>query len=253
MANKTLLSLLLPLCLLCPVNTMAQQPIKSNNWGQVEPERRHHVEMPEVIKPEPETVKPITEPVKPKPEPIKQKTESAKPKHTEDDTLLPAICIYVQPAFQVGSLMAVGASVGGYISNFNVEAFYMLGLATSEDIYWNKSGATSILCSYKPTAFGLRVGYGIKAMDALRLTPQVGVSAVSIKCSDGDSKGNATAATLGLRAEYALAPHFQVFAAPEVAFAVSKSDIYQQLMDVSSKIKSWASGFNVRLGLSVSF
>ena len=231
---------MLPLLwLLFPIAIMAQQPIKSGNWGQVEPERRHQMDVPEIIEPEPEPVKP-----KPKPEP--------RPKPVIDN-LLPATCFYVQPAIQVGSLMALGASVGGYISNFNVEAFYMLGLAKSEDIYWNKSGATSVQCSYKPTAFGLRLGYGFNVMEALRLTPQAGITAVSIKCSDGDSKGNATSATLSVRADYAVAPHIQVFAAPEVAFAVSKSDIYQQLIDVSSKIKSWASGFNIRLGLNVSF
>ena len=223
MINKTkLLKLLLPLCLLYPVGVMAQQPIKSNPWVTVDSERSK----PVIIRPT--IIDPVT-------------SKSLKPE------------FYIQPAFQVGTLMAVGASVGGYISNFNVEAFYMLGLAKSEDIYWSKNNTPSVQCSYKPTAFGLRLGYGIMAMDALRLTPQVGIGAISIKCSDGDSKGNATAATLGLRADYAVAPHFQLFAAPEVSFAVSKSDVFQQLMDVSSKIKSWASGFNVRLGLSVSF
>ena len=110
-----------------------------------------------------------------------------------------------------------------------------------------------MLCTYKPSAFGLRLGYGIDAGRSLRLTPQVGMTAVSIKCSDGDSKGNAMSATIGLRTDLAVTSHFSVFATPELAFAVSKSDIYGQLVDVSSKIKSWANGFNIRIGLCVSF
>ena len=169
-----------------------------------------------------------------------------------DPDLLPSTCFYVQPSFQVGTLMAVGAAVGGYISNFNVEAFYMLGLAKSEDIYWTK-GSDQKTCSYKPTAFGLRVGYGFTVADAWRLTPQAGLSAIGIKCSDGDSRSYAASATLGVRAEYAVAPHVQLFAAPEVGFAVSKKNIFKQLEDVSSKIKGWGTGFNARLGVSVTF
>ena len=160
---------------------------------------------------------------------------------------------YVQPSFQVGTLMAVGAAVGGYISNFNVEAFYMLGLAKSEDIYWTKSGNSTVTCSYKPTAFGFRVGYGFTVADAWRLTPQAGLSVISIKCSDGDSRSYAASATLGVRAEYAVAPHVQLYAVPEVGFAVSKKNIFKQLEDVSSKIKGWGTGFNARLGVSVTF
>ena len=167
--------------------------------------------------------------------------------------VLPPTCGYIQAVFQVGTLMAIGGSVGAYISNFNIEAFYMMGLSKSEDIYWNRIDDSSVMCSYKPTAFGMRIGYGIPIGSSFRMTPQVGATAISIKCDDGDSKGNATSATLSLRADYAVAPHFQLFATPEFDFAVIKSDVYQQLIDVSSIIKSWANGFNVRLGFSVYF
>lgn len=178
---------------------------------------------------------------------------SSKPPKPKNADLLPSTCFYAQPSFQVGTLMGVGIAAGGYISNFNVEAFYMLGLAKSEDIYWTKSGSPDVTCSYKPTAFGLRVGYGFILADAWRLTPQAGLSAIGIKCSEGDSKGNAASATVGVRAEYAVAPHVQIFAAPEVGFAVSKSNVFKQLEDVSSKIKGWGTGFNARLGVTILF
>ena len=188
----------------------------------------------------------------------KQKVDDTKGKKSSgtiktDKQLLPNSGFYAEAAFQVGTLMGVGAVIGGYISNFNVEASYLMGLSKSEDIYWSKAGNSSVICSYKPTALGFRVGYGFVIAEKLRLTPQVGATAVSIRCSDGDSKGNAISATLGLRADYAVAPHFIIFATPEASFAVSKSDVYQQLIDVSSKVKSWATGFNARIGLSVYF
>ena len=170
-------------------------------------------------------------------------------------------CFYLQPDFQVGSLMGVGAAVGGYISNFNVEAFFTMGLAKSEEITWKKEGKSDEMGSYKPMAFGARLGYGFTvgagpvSARRLRLTPQVGLSVANIKCScnNGDSKGYAASATIGLKGEYVLSRNIAIFAAPEVAFAVTKSDIYKQLEDVSSKIKGWGTGFNARLGVTVSF
>ncbi len=184
-----------------------------------------------------------------KPKPVdkpKQKTVA-----NTVSSLVPSTCGYAQGVFQVGSLMAVGASVGGYLGNFNVEASYLFGLSKSEDIYWTNTAGNNILCSYKPSVMGLKVGYGFAAGRSFRLTPQVGCNIVNI--SDNGSKGNATAATIGLRAEYAPAAHFMLFAAPEFGIALNKSDIYKQLADISSDIKSWADGFNVRVGLCVSF
>ena len=169
-------------------------------------------------------------------------------------SLLSATCGYASAGAQVGSLMGLCFSAGCYISNFNIEASYGMGLSKSEDIYWNSSSnpeESPILCNYKPTLYSLRLGYGIAAGRSLRLTPQVGTAIVSLK-ADG-SKANATTATIGLRAELAVMPHLSLYATPEIGFAVSKSNVCQQLIDVSSQIKSWTGGFNCCLGLCVSF
>jgi hypothetical protein len=57
----------------------------------------------------------------------------------------------------------------------------------------------------------------------------------------------------GLRIELQLVPHFALYAAPEMGFALKQSDTYKRLKAVSPKIKSWAGDFNVRAGLSLSF
>ena len=156
---------------------------------------------------------------------------------------------------QAGTLMGAGAALGAYIYNVNVEASYLLGLSRSEDIYWSStaSDARPLLCSYKSTVLSLRLGYGIICGTRLRLTPQVGVSSVQLKNDDGSSKGNTLSATAALRADYAVAPSVALFAAPELSFAVQKGDVFTQLADVSSKIKSWGSGFNARAGLMIYF
>jgi hypothetical protein len=41
--------------------------------------------------------------------------------------------------------------------------------------------------------------------------------------------------------------------APEGQFAVSKKEVFKQLEEVSSKIKGWGTGANLRIGLYVRF
>ena len=110
------------------------------------------------------------------------------------------------------------------------------------------------------------MGYNIPVIqNRLTFTPQVGATLVSIHSKDAYSSGividsgssvsdgYVLSAAIGLRADYAFTPHFGVYLAPELDFAVSKSDVYSQLADVSSDIKSWANGFNVRLGIRFTF
>ena len=164
---------------------------------------------------------------------------------------------YVHLGMQVGALMAAEATLGGYISNINVEASYLFGIDKSEEIYWNYAGTGSqqdpILCTYKPTAYGVKVGYGIISGTRMRITPQIGATIVSIKSDGGESKCHVTSGTIGARLDYAITSHFGVYAAPELSLAISKSSIYEQLSEVSSKIKGWGNGFNARLGLSIFF
>ena len=99
--------------------------------------------------------------------------------------------------------------------------------------------------------FGGRVGYGIIIGTRMRLTPQVGAMAVSVK--DNLIATNALCATVGLRFEYAVAEHFGVSATGEGCFAVSKKDTFKQLEAISGKVKGWATGGNLRIGAYVNF
>ncbi|MCR5680451.1 MAG: PEGA domain-containing protein [Prevotella sp.] len=163
-------------------------------------------------------------------------------------------CFYLQTGFQAGSLMGAEGTIGAYISNVNIEAGYTLGLAKSEDIYWNYTSGDAQrprLCQYKPTVITLRAGYGIVMGTRLRLTPQAGASLLQLSATD--SKSSAVSATAGIRADYAIASGIGIFATPEAAFPVQKGDNYKLLEPLSSKIKGWATGFNLRAGLTIFF
>ena len=86
----------------------------------------------------------------------------------------------------------------------------------------------------------------------MRITPQVGVNVVNFK-HDFGSKEFAISATAGARFEYAIDANFGVSASADGCFAVSKEDSFKMIEEVSSKVKGWGTGANLRLGIYVSF
>ena len=58
---------------------------------------------------------------------------------------------------------------------------------------------------------------------------------------------------VAVRFTAAIIDHLAVSVAPEFAFSASKSKGFEALSDVSSDIKKWGEGFNVKLGLTVFF
>lgn len=162
---------------------------------------------------------------------------------------------YLQAAYQIGGLAAPAASLGAYIQNVNIEATAALGLSKSEDIYWS-NGADNTedrpeLNNYTPMAVGGRVGYGLVLGTRMRLTPQLG--ATWLRVSSDKANSACLSASLGLRTECIVANHVGLSLCPEYSFAVGQSDNFKKLADLSGKIKGWASGFNLRLGVYVYF
>jgi len=195
---------------------------------------------------------------KPKPEKKEKKPAIANSSAYQKPT-----CFYGMVGTQVGTLMAANATVGAYFNQMNIEASFLYGLSFSDDIYWLDSTNTGYYCDYRAWGFGGKFGYGFNLLnDRLRLTPQVGVTLLNIHSDDmfydttpstETSSGYALSATVGARADYAITRSFGVYLAPEIDFAVTKSDVFSQIADVSNEISNWANGFNVRLGFRLSF
>lgn len=170
---------------------------------------------------------------------------------------------YIQPTAQFGSNSMIGGSIGGYISNVNIEGSYMIGIKESEMVYWNATEGNDKPCgyTYKASSMGARVGYGLIMNTRMRLTPQLGFGVVNVKAAEtynvtssfDASKAYAVNATLGAKFEYALVDCIGVFAAPEYSFAIKKSNYFADIEPVSSTVKGFASGFNFRIGLSIFF
>lgn len=172
---------------------------------------------------------------------------------------------YIAPTGHFGMLNAISVTAGGYIKNFNIEAYYLYGLSSSEEIYWiasvNTGENNSYSYTYNPSMFGANIGYGILLGERFRVTPQIGAGVVSLKGKEksiGDNNpdavnGYAVDMSFGVKAEFYIAKHFSIGIVPAYNVAVSKSDLFTKVSDISSKIKNFESGFNAKVMLSINF
>ena len=165
--------------------------------------------------------------------------------------------IYAEGNLRVGNFMAFGGTLGGYIHNVNIELAYLMGTGKSETIYWSGNNTQPIASTYSPdmTISG-KMGYGVSIGTRYRLTPQLGCNLLKLKETiDSSSSPNADGAyvlsgLLSIRFSAALANHFAISISPEYSFAISKSNGYTVLSEISPKIKKWGEGFNVKIGIT---
>lgn len=170
--------------------------------------------------------------------------------------------IYLGGNYQIGGLSGVGVSAGAYINGFNIQLDFLLGLQESEEIFWNGLSSDPYSYTYSPIYFGIKFGYGFKAGDHLRFTPQIGMGiskisgAVSHHGQGADP--NITAMTVvpmsaGLRAEWLIAKHFGISFAPEYCIALQQGKPYEEVSAVSTTVKGFGQGLNLQAGLFICF
>jgi len=165
--------------------------------------------------------------------------------------------------FNVMPFLGPTVSLGFMFKNFCVEAGATYGLSKSADVYiYDKAGALADGYNYSALRGFLRIGYDIWAAPVFAITPQAGaafntlsgsrlseVESASQKVMDG---ATAISGTVGARLMFAPSGKsgaFRVFLTPEYDFAASKDKNFEALSAFDSKIKSWAEGLNVNLGL----
>lgn len=164
---------------------------------------------------------------------------------------------YIEPTFQCISLNAIGANIGCYIANFNIEGTYLYGLDKSDPVYWIAENPYELYTpyeyTYRPSFAGGKIGYGFIIGTRVRVTPQIGAGVLMVNGSGdyGKSCGQAILGSGGLRLECALAPCLNIVAEPGYSFPLAKSDNYESIRKVESKMGKWEKGFNCRIGISL--
>lgn len=168
---------------------------------------------------------------------------------------------YAEAGTRAGAFVSFGGTLGGYISNVNVELSAFYGTENSETIYWSGNDVRPVSSIYHPELLvSSKIGYGIAVGTRFRITPQLGINYLSLKESMQKESNvtpangsNVTSALFGVRFSAIITNHFGVSLSPEYSFGVGKSNGYKELETVSSKIKNWGQGFNVKFGLMVAF
>lgn len=163
----------------------------------------------------------------------------------------------------LGITGATGA-LGNYFgtSGFNVELDFIYGLIKSDEIFYNRDDYSTSWYdgnSYSAMAFGGKIGFGIRCNrnwdvyynegygKGFCITPQVGARHAMIS---GGLDTYVTSATAALRMEWRTSCHFAVYFVPEYSIPVLEGDLYKALKGVSSKVKGFGEGFNLRIGIS---
>lgn len=153
---------------------------------------------------------------------------------------------YFQLSGLFGKSLGGGANLGGYIRNFNIEAYATYIFNRETKYYYSINYYDEI--HHTGLMIGMRTGYGIRLNNRIRLTPQVGGYHLLVLAG---AETHADCITVGARAEYMFSRWFGACINPEYAFAVKKGKLYELYSDASSRIKDWSNGIKLRIGLFV--
>ena len=167
---------------------------------------------------------------------------------------------YMQVGYNVLGAEGMNAGMGCYISNFNMEANYLLGLKKSEPIYWidTEYGSKPITATYTLSGYNGKLGCGIRCSSRFRITPQIGCQILQFK-EESESgyevvpKASVASLTGGIRINFAMAPCLGLSVTPEYIYPLSKSEGYIALSGVCDKIKKYSEGFGCNISLNLFF
>ena len=162
--------------------------------------------------------------------------------------------IYAGVAFTYGgSTMGVTGTIGGIISNFDIQASYTMGLGTSDEVHWyaNETNVEQEVSTYKLNTLQLKFGYQFALSMRVGIIPQLGYMTQTLSSSGKYGDGaNCGSFTLGAKLLVAPVPHLCVLINPEFAIPNKKSDTYKSITDVGGFAEG---GFYVHAGVVVNF
>ena len=162
--------------------------------------------------------------------------------------------IYAGVAFTYGgSTMGVTGTIGGIISNFDIQLSYTMGLGSSDEVHWyaNETNVEQEASTYKLNTMQVKFGYQFPLNMRVGIIPQLGYMTQSLKSSGQYGDGaNCGSFTLGAKLLIAPVPHLCVLINPEFAIPNKKSDTYKSIIDVAGFAEG---GFYAHAGVIVNF
>lgn len=172
--------------------------------------------------------------------------------------------VFLEARYNVMTLAGPEVGLGFEAKNHVIEVNAVYGLKKSDDLFfYDKDGNMNEAYSYQPFRLGLRYGYEIEIIEnVLAVVPQVGCAynlmsgkGVASTVSTGDDYKTASSfSALGaLRLQVALGNHLKLYVTPEYDYGLYKDDNCKWISDYDKTFKGWTDGFNLSVGLNVSF
>ncbi len=162
--------------------------------------------------------------------------------------------IYAGVAFTYGgSTMGVTGTIGGIISNFDIQLSYTMGLGSSDEVHWyaNETNVEQEVSTYKLNTMQVKFGYQFPLSMRVGITPQIGYMTQTLSGSGQYGNGcNCGSFTLGAKLLIAPVPHLCVLINPEFAIPNKKGETYKKIIDVAGFAEG---GFYAHAGVIVNF
>ena len=170
--------------------------------------------------------------------------------------------VFVGAGFNVTAISGPSAMIGLDYKHHVVEVGITYGMNKTDDtFFYDKEINLKAGYNYKPFRVSLRYGYDFELSDMFSVTPQIGfaynnMSGTAVNDINSIGSYQSTSSMSGLasvRLMVRLSKQFSLHLTPEYDFGLSKEDLCKLIGDNDKTFKSWTEGFNLNVGLIISF
>ena len=174
-----------------------------------------------------------------------------------------AIRFSVGLGFNALSVMGPSAHVGISYKMLSLELAYVFGIDKAENVTLALKNSSSLTetYDYSCSKFWVRLGYNF-GKEKFVVSPQVGASfnMISGKSVSGVSNSsdyfmdsNPMSMFAAVRLSYEVVDNLRIHLTPQYDFSIGGDEIFEVIKQGDSKIKNWADGFGVNVGIIYEF
>lgn len=170
--------------------------------------------------------------------------------------------VYLGAGYNVMAISGPSAMIGLNYNQHAVEVGAAYGLNKTDDMYfYNSEGNLKAAYNYQAFRVSLRYGYEIELDKMFSVTPQIGaayniLSGTAIQSGTSNSSYQSTSSISGMaavRLTAKLTKQIGFYVTPEYDLGLYKDEICKLIGENSKTFKNWTEGFNLNVGIMVSF
>lgn len=170
--------------------------------------------------------------------------------------------VFIGAGYNVMAISGPSAMIGLEYKHHVIEVGGVYGLNKTDDMYfYNNDGNLKAAYNYQAFRVSLRYGYKIEFDKMFSVTPQIGagyniMSGTSKQSGTSSSSYQSTSSISGLaavRLKVNLSKQVGLYVTPEYDLGLYKEDVCKLIGENSKTFKNWTEGFNLNVGIMVSF